>query len=136
MQRIKGFGQDALHKSTFTLHYITSDWNLPTPLATIWCPSLCLSVHLYFRLILCRSRGVRRVCCCGPSGQPISIDCCMALLQQARSPSDPYPQQHGGQQQMRAVSCLRRRRKLNTYLFSLLSCSLLHTTIVIIMIHM
>ena len=57
---------------------------------------------------------VLRVCCCGPRGQAISIDCCTARLQQARSPSDPYPQQHGGQQQMRAVSYLRRRRKLNS----------------------
>jgi len=34
----------------------------------------------------------------------LSIDCCTARLQQARPPFDPYPQQHGGQQLMRAVS--------------------------------
>ena len=53
-------------------------------------------------------------------------------LQQARPPSDPYPQQHGGgQQQVRTVSRLQRSRKLNTELFlelktnkSVLSCCL------------
>jgi len=49
----------------------------------------------------------------GPHGQAISIDCCTARLQQARPPFDPYPQQHGGQQQMRAVTFVQRRRKLN-----------------------
>ena len=33
--------------------------------------------------ILRRSRSVRRVCCCGPCGQAISVDCCTARLQQA-----------------------------------------------------
>ena len=43
---------------------------------------------------------------------------CMARQQSAGvagwPPCDPYPQQLGGQQQMPAVSCLKRRRKLNT----------------------
>jgi len=46
------------------------------------------------------------VCCCGPRRQAISVDFCTARLQQARPPFDPYPQQPGGQQQMRAVSRL------------------------------
>ena len=44
-----------------------------------------------------RCSSVRRVCCRGPGGQEISIDCCTAAT---------APQQHGGQQQMRAVSRL------------------------------
>ena len=48
------------------------------------------------------------------SGQAISIDHCTARLQQARPPFDPYPQQHGSQQQMRAVSCLQQHKNLNT----------------------
>ena len=41
-----------------------------------------------------------------------TTDCC------TRPHFDPRPQQHGGQQQMRAASsCLQRRRKLNTDLF-------------------
>ena len=44
-----------------------------------------------------------RVCCCGPTGQQISIDCCTA----------------GAGQQMRAVSRVSRRRKLNTDLLRL-----------------
>ena len=56
----------------------------------------------------------RWVCCCGRHGQAISIDCCTARLQQARPPCDPYPRQHGAQQQMRAVTCLQRRSKLDT----------------------
>jgi len=35
--------------------------------------------------------------------QAMSIDCCTARQQQAWPPFDPYPQQHGAQQQMRAV---------------------------------
>ena len=42
----------------------------------------------------------------GPRGQTMSIDgSCTARLQQARTPFDPYPRQHGGRQRMRAVSC-------------------------------
>ena len=43
-----------------------------------------------------RCSRVRRVCCRGPGGQAISIDCCGRRA--------PAPQQHGAQQQMRAVS--------------------------------
>jgi len=50
--------------------------------------------------------ALRRVCCCGPRRQAISIDCCTARLLQARPPFDPHPQQHGSQQQLRAVSRL------------------------------
>ena len=35
--------------------------------------------------------------------QAISIDCCTARQQQTRPLFDPYPQQHGGQQQTQAV---------------------------------
>ena len=35
-----------------------------------------------------------------------TIDCCTAPLQQARPPFDSHPQQHGGQRQMQALSCL------------------------------
>jgi len=39
----------------------------------------------------------------GASRQAILIDCCTARQQQARPLFDPYPQQHGGQLQTRAV---------------------------------
>ena len=64
--------------------------------------SLCLSVP----------SCAAAVCCRGPRGQATSTDCCTARPQQARPPFDPHPQQHGGQQQMRSVSCLQRRRRL------------------------
>ena len=76
-----------------------------TVYVTIRCPPVRLSVCL-------SHLAPRGVCCCGPRGQAISIDCCTARLQQARPPVDPYPPQHGGQQQMRAVSSLQRRRTL------------------------
>jgi len=45
---------------------------------TVRCPSVRLTVHLSVCLSVCpillRSRGVRRVCCCGPDGRQISID--------------------------------------------------------------
>ena len=68
---------------------------------TIQCPSICLPVPSC-------SRSVQRVCCCGPHGHAVSIDCCTAHLRQAWPPFSPYPQQCGGQQQMREVSCLQR----------------------------
>ena len=37
-----------------------------------------VSVRLSVCPILRRRRGVRRVCCCGPRGKAISIDCCTA----------------------------------------------------------
>ena len=95
---------------------------------SVWL-SVCLSVCVSVRPSVCpsvcpilrRSHGVRRICCWGLCRQTISIDCCTAHLQQARPPFDPYPEQHGAQQQMRAVSRLQRRRKLETdslFLFS------------------
>jgi len=57
-------------------------------------PSDCLSVPS-----IARCSSVRRVCCCGPGGQEISIDCCTADAAAATA-----PKQHGGQQQRRAVS--------------------------------
>jgi len=54
--------------------------------------SVCLSVPSFGRRL-----QLRRVCCCGPAGLEISIDCCTA----------------GAQQQMRAVSrCQLRRLRL------------------------
>jgi len=44
-------------------------------------------------------------------GRTTSIDRCTARLQQARPPFDHQPQQHGGQQQMRAVSCSQPRQE-------------------------
>ena len=41
---------------------------------TVRCPSVCASVRLSVPFAHCSS--VRRVCCCGPGGQEISIDCC------------------------------------------------------------
>ena len=76
---------------------------------TLW----CLSVHL--------SHSPTAAACCGFAsacrGQAISIDCYTLHLQQGRLPFNPYPQQHGSQQQMQAVSCLQSPRKLNTDLF-------------------
>ena len=74
--------------------------------------SVCLSVPF----ACCSS--MRSVCCSGPCGQAILIDCCPACMQQAWPPFDPYSQQHGSQQQIWAVSCLQRRRKLNTDWYS------------------
>jgi len=70
--------------------------------------SACLS-HLVLQ-----PRRAAGLLLCPPCRQTISIDCCTAHLQQARPPFDLYPHQSGSQQQMRAVSCLQRRRKLNT----------------------
>ena len=60
------------------------------------CPSVCL-FHLSSATAACGGFAAwdRR--------QAISIDCCMARQQQARPPFHPHPQQHGAQQQMRAV---------------------------------
>ena len=56
-----------------------------------------VSVRLYvYPVYTDRCSNVRRVCCCGPGEQKISIDCIAAAGDGA--------QQHGGQQQMRAVS--------------------------------
>ena len=41
---------------------------------TVRCPSVCASVRLSVPFAHCSS--VRRVCCCGPGGEEISIDCC------------------------------------------------------------
>ena len=79
-------------------------------------PSVRLSVPSITRC----NCSARRVCCRGPRGQAIWIDCCtMRLKPQARPPFDPHPQQHSVQLQLRAVSCLQRRMKLNTDLLGL-----------------
>ena len=44
-------------------------------------------------------------------GRTTSIDCGTARRQQARPPFDHQPHQHGGQQQMRAVSCSQPRQE-------------------------
>jgi len=48
---------------------------------------------------------LRRVCCCGPRGQAISIDRCTARLQQAHPSSDPYPQQQRRIVQKLGLNC-------------------------------
>ena len=78
--------------------------------------SVCPSVPSIDRCI-----SVRRVCCCGPGGRAITIDCCTARLRRERPPRDPYPQQHGAQQQTPAVSRIQRRRKLDKDLLLLQS---------------
>ena len=45
---------------------------------TVRCPSVCLSIPF------ARCSSVRRVCCCGPGGWEISIDCCTAGAAAAR----------------------------------------------------
>jgi len=77
------------------------------------------SVFLSVCPILHHSRGMPQVCCCGLLGQAISIIYCTARLQPVEPPFYPYPQQHAGQQQMWAVSCLQRRSKLNTDLYQI-----------------
>ena len=67
-----------------------------------------------------RCHSVRRVCCCGPREQAISIDCCTARLQQARPLFGPYLQRRGGWQHgginSKCEQChvVSGRRKLNT----------------------
>ena len=81
--------------------------------------SVCQSVSFS------RCSSVHWVCCCWPHRQVISICCWTAHLQQMWLPCDPYPQQHSGQQQMWAVSCFQRCRKLNTDLFVMISAILI-----------
>ena len=52
--------------------------------------SNCLASVRLSVLSIDRCSSMRRVCCLGPRGQAISIDCCTARLQQARPPFDPY----------------------------------------------
>jgi len=66
---------------------------------TTRCPSVCLSVPSCTASAACG--GFAAV---GPAEG--TIDCCTAPLQQVRPRFDSYPQQHGAQQQMRALSCL------------------------------
>ena len=73
----------------------------------VWCPSICLSVSAVDR---CSS--LRQVCCCGPSGQRISIDCFTASSQQQWHHSSMVVSSKG--KQCHVSSC---RKRLNTDLF-------------------
>ena len=68
---------------------------------TVRCPSVCLSVRL-------SANPPLQVCCCGPGGQVISIDCCTAGAQLTAAAAPECGQ-------CRLVSV---RRKLNADLFS------------------
>ena len=61
---------------------------------TVWCPSV---YRLSILAIDCCCSDWQ-VCCCGPGGQELSVDCCTGL----RRPAATAPQQHGGQQQRAA----------------------------------
>jgi len=73
---------------------------------TIRCPSVCLSVDpsfcpIYRPLQLCSS--VRRVCCCGPRRQAMSIDCSRRGRLSIHICSGAAGHHHVGHQQLRAV---------------------------------
>ena len=57
-------------------------------------PSVCPSVQFG------RRTRLLRICCCGPGGQEISIDCGTASRRRLAAAAAP---QHGAQQQMRGV---------------------------------
>ena len=101
------------------MHIATTDQTLLTQNMEQGLWNCQASVFLSVCPILHRSRGMPQVCCCGLLGQAISIIYCTAHLQPVEPPFYPYPQQHAGQQQMRAVSCLQRRSKLNTDLYQI-----------------
>ena len=64
--------------------------------------------------------ALRRVCCCGPRRQAISIDCCTARLLQARPPVNPHPQQRSTEVSSNCEPChvYREVWKLDTELLS------------------
>ena len=73
--------------------------------------SICLAVPSCAAAAVCG--GFAAV---GPAGRRYQ-SCCTARPQQTYPLFDPCPQQHGTQQQTRAVWCLQRCMKLNTDLF-------------------
>jgi len=70
-----------------------------TVYVTVRCPSVCPSVS-----VVDHHSSVRRVCCWAPLGQEVSID--SGGHPAAMAPLQHGAQQHGAQQQMRAVSRL------------------------------
>jgi len=73
-QQIRSFDYDALSVQHLYLYCFRS-LNCPRSTrsriyVTVRCPSVCPSVSC------ARCHSVRRVCCCEPGGQEISIDCC------------------------------------------------------------
>ena len=72
---------------------------------TVRCPSVCL-----YGLAIVNCSSVRRVCCCGPGGQEVSIDCCTAGARQQRRRSSTALSSKCEQCHVSS-----RRRTLNTF---------------------
>ena len=72
---------------------------------TVRCPSVCL-----YGPAIDNCSSVRRVCCCGPGGQEVSIDCCTAGARQQRRRSSTAVSSKCEQCHVSS-----RRRTLNTF---------------------
>ena len=107
----EGIGMKNLFPHTSNDNTYSSCWPCPHIMqsrvyAAVRCPSVRLSVPF------ARCISVRRVCCCGPGGCEISIDCCTAGAAAARGRSTARSSKCG---QCHVFSV---RRKLNTDLLS------------------
>jgi len=111
---------DWQHAQPQNLRVLGEENRIPVLLSYYWyCPR---SMHVYVTVPcpsvrpsvpFARCSSVLRVCCCGPGGREISIDCCTAGAAEARGRSSKCGQCH--------VYCS--RTKLNTDWFKLFESS-------------